>query len=571
MDKAIRTLVVAMIICSLPCAVYASGFTDYYVEETQYTPTEEPANPDRVILNAERVSFNDETGQATAEGNAVLRYQDTTIMAERIDYDAGTQKVKAMPLPGQKVLVTNGTRAIRGDQIDYDLNSKEGIMTGAVSRVAVGEHGGVLYVYGTDINVIPWDLAMERGLVKSSPEEYIIQWRNAVMTTCTLEHPHYRLESKYVSFIPGKRVIAHKPRIYLGKTYLFTSPVDYVMQINRQVKYTIIPYFRKSGSKGSGGGFTGSMGWETGSAALGMSYMSKAEFEFMVEVEQEINDYWSFLIGTEHSWDDEWDERVWRPYGALIYSREGWDARINLSHNEYITDRKTASSEFHGRLDRRPEIIIWAPWFRNFLASWMRIHVTFGSFREKVKDEPDSDVTSRYGFGFRNYYEQPINETKTAEVFVDINGHAWFYDREEADHEMLRSFAGLRYRIGTTEFGTGYERQYAWGESPMHWDTYKNRERFHQKVRFPIGREFYLVFRDIYDINASHMDEMNYSIQWISDCMTWDLHYKDDRSTIDDDEIGLSLSLNAFPDRVSSFGEKLETDPFVRPKEVPKK
>ena len=570
MDKTFRVLIMAVLLCSFPIAVYSADFEDYNTEEIQDT-NRNILPQDRVTLNADRVSFNDETGHATAEGNAVLTYQGTTIMAERIDYDSDTQKIQAMPMPGQKVLITDGTRTIRGDQIDYDLNSKEGILTGAASRVNVGENNGVLYIYGSDINLIPWKLAQERGLVKGSPEEYVVQWRNVILTTCALEHPHYRLESKNVSFIPGRSVTAHKPRIYLGSTYLFSLPVDYVMHINRKTNYSFLPYFRQNDTKGTGGGITGSVGWDTGSLSLGVSYMDKSEFEFMLELEQKLNNEWSFIAGTEHSWDDEWDERVWRPYGSLIYSKNGWDARMKLARNEYITDRKTSMSEFKGRLDRRPEVIVWAPWFRNFLSSWMRLGITVGGFKETIKDDPYTDVTTRYGMMFRDYYEQPLNKTGSVEIFADINGHAWFYDRQDDDHEMLRSFAGLRYTIGTFEFGTGYERQYAWGESPMHWDTYTNRERMHQKFRMPLGREIYVMFRGSYDLNESMIDEMNYSLQWISDCMTWDIHYKDDKNKNGDDEIGLSISLNAFPDRVGSFGEKLETDPFLRPRDVPKK
>lgn len=565
MGKTFRALMLVIVICSFSQAVSAADFEDYYTEDTEQ---EEAFSPDTVTLNADRVSFNDETGHALAEGGAVLTYQDTTIQAERIEYDADTQKVQAMPLPGQQILLTNGNRSIRGDQLEYDLNSREGMLTGAATRISVGNNAGVLYVYGRELDVIPWDLALERGLVKGSAEDYIIQWRNVAMTTCVLQHPHYRLESDTISFIPGKKVTAHKPKVYLGDTYLFTSPLDYVVQLNRKaLQYSFLPYFRKSESKGTGGGITGSIGWDTGSASLGFSYADKAGFEFMLEVEQEINDDWSVLLGVEHSWDELWDERVWRPYGSLMYEHGGWAARVNWSRNEYITDQKNTSDEFKGRLDRRPEVIIWAPWFRGLAGSWMRVHVTYGSFKETIKDDPDTEVTARYGMGFRNYYEQPIGSTIW---FWDINGSSWFYDRQDADHEMLRSFTGLRYRIGAVELGTGYERQYTWGESPMHWDSYRDRERIHQKVRFPLGREIYAYFRGSYDIDEDMIDEMNYSLQWVTDCMVWDLHYKDDKTSGGDDEIGLSLSLRAFPDRVESFGESLQIDPFDRPREVPK-
>ena len=135
---------------------------------------------------------------------------------------------------------------------------------------------------------------------------------------------------------------------------------------------------------------------------------------------------------------------------------------------------------------------------------------------------------------------------------------------------MFRSFTGLRYKIGAFELGTAYERQYTWGSSPMLWDQYRDRKRIHQKVRFPLGREVYTAFRGSYDLDDSMIDEMIYSIQWVTDCMLWDLYYKNDRTSGGNNQIGLSLSINAFPDTKASFGQKIEIDPFIRPREFPK-
>lgn len=571
MGKTTQTLIVIFLILSYSAQSYAADFEDYYSEDSS-TPSAQEAQPaEKVTLNADRVSFNDETGRAYAQGNAVLNYQDTTILAERIEYDADTQKVQAMPLPGKQIVLTNGTQTLRGDQLEYDLNTREGILSGAITRLPVGEDGGVLYVYGSEIDVMPWELAQERGLVKGQPEDYMLQWRNVVITTCALDHPHYRLESKTITFVPGRSVTAKKPRIYLGDTYLFTSPLDYVVQLKRRnVEYSFLPYFQHSDTKGTGGGITGSLGWETGKASIGLSYADRAGFEFMFEVEQELNDYLSVLAGVEHSFDDEWDERVWRPYASLIYSRNGWDARLNWSHNEYISDQKDSLNKFKGRLDRKPEFIVYAPWFNSTSNSWMRLYASYGNFKETLHGDPKGENTSRYGVGFRNYFEQPIGNKGKTELFIDSQGAAWFYDREDSDHEMLRSFAGLRYTIGAFQLGTGYERQSVWGKSPVHWDQYRKRERIHQKVRFPLGREVFTALRGSYDLGESMIDEVVYSLQWETDCMLWDLYFKDDRTVGSDDYIGLSLALKAFPDRPASFGQRLDTDPFLRPREIPK-
>ena len=575
MGKANRLIIVfhLILIYMVLCVtgINAADYENYYVNE-YHEIAEETVPPDKVTLNADRVSFNDETGEAFAEGNAILTYKDTTIMAERIEYDADTQKVQAMPLPGQQIVLTNSNRTLKGDNLNYDLNSREGILKGAVSRLPIGENDGTLYVYGSEIDVMPWELAAERGLVKGSPEDYVIQWRNVTLTTCTLEHPHYRLESKTISFIPGQKVTAKKPRIYLGNTYLFTSPLDYVVQLKRRaITYSFLPYFQKTDNKGTGGGITGTMGWETGTASLGFAWANRSGFEFMIKVEQEINDHFSVIAGIEHSWDEVWRERIWRPYASLIYQNAGWSARVNWSKNEYIEDQKDSLVKFKGRLDRRPEFIITSPYFKSSNYSWFMLYASYGTYKEMIYGLPDGDSTIRYGIGFRNYFEMPLGRDKSVELFSESRGVAWFYDHNDADHEMLRSFTGIRYKLGAFELGTGYERQYVWGRSPMRWDQYRERERLHQKIRFPLGREVYTSFRGSYDLDEHMIDEMIYSLQWVTDCMTWDLQYKNDRTVDGDDKIGLSISITAFPHSEASFGQHIERDPFERPKEVPKK
>ena len=563
MVKTLKALILLLLLL-LVQPVMAADFEDYYSGDVR--PETSNIAPQKVTLNADRVSFNDETGHALAEGNAVLKYDGTTIMAERIEYDADTQKVKAMPLPGEKVVLTNGNRSIKGDQIDYDLNSGEGILEGPSTHLSVGENGESLYVYGGEINVLPWGLAQERGLVKGTPQEYMVQWRNVTMTTCALDHPHYRLETKNITFIPNRRVIAKKPRVYLGNTYLFTSPMDYVVQLKRRsLGYSVLPFIQRTEVKGSHGGITGTVGWETGSASLGVSYGRTAGFEFLAEIEQELNDYFSVRFGTEYSWDDVWDEKIWRPYAILMYNHGGWAAHLKWSDNEYISDKKDSYYEYKGRLDRKPELVVWAPWFRNSKFSWTRIFATAGIYSEKLYNVSEEGSYNRYGVGFRNYYEQKLGSG--IEFFANTEGVVLLY--YGSDQEMLRSFIGLRYKIGVFELGTAYERQYAWGESKMLWDQYSNRRRIHQKIRFPIGREVYLAFRGSYDLFESMIDETLYSIQWDTDCMLWDLHYKNDKTRSGNDSIGLTIELKAFPSRSAAFGQKIEVDPFDRPLDVP--
>ena len=515
------------------------------------------------------MSFNDESGEAVAEGNAVLTYGDTSITAERIEYDANTQKVKAMPLPNQQVVLQNGNRAIKGDQLDYDLVNKEGVLSSAHSTLAVGE--GVLYVYGNEITVIPWELAEERGLVRGNPQGYVAEWKNVTITTCALEHPHYRLVSKSVSFLPGRSVTAKSPHIYLGNMYLCTSPVDYVVELKRRaVKYSLWPYFQRSDSRGTGGGLTASAGWDTGNVAIDFAWADKAGAEWGFEIEQEITSEFSINAGFNYTWDDLWDEKQWKPFAALKYHNSaGWRSELRFSKNEYITEQKDSSYKFKGRLDREPEFTVWSPYFRTSQYSYLMLSAFYGAYREKIY-QSESNKISRYGLDLHSYFEMPL-DAKGTEFFSNTYAAIWLYDKDNDNQEFIHSFTGFRYKLGLVELGTAYETVSRWGESAMLWDEVLKRERVHQKVRFPIGREFYTYARGSYDLSERMLDEIIYGLQWVTDCMIWDFYYRIDRTSGDDNQMGLTLSLKAFPDNRTSLGQAEIKDPFLRPLEVPKK
>ena len=163
-------------------------------------------NLSQVTLNAFRVSYDDEAGMAAAEGNAVLTYEGATIHADRIDYDAFSQKVKASPNPGGVVSFEALGRKATAESLEYNLDTGEGVLRGVRSGVPVGN--GTLYVIGGGMQYMPYELALERGLVggarrNASGVSFVGIADNVSATTCALEHPHYRIETKSIVFIQG--------------------------------------------------------------------------------------------------------------------------------------------------------------------------------------------------------------------------------------------------------------------------------------------------------------------------------------------------------------------------------
>ena len=66
-------------------------------------------------------------------------------------------------------------------------------------------------------------------------------------------------------------------------------------------------------------------------------------------------------------------------------------------------------------------------------------------------------------------------------------------------------------------------------------------------------------------MEISAVDEVNYSLQWVTDCLMWELRYRDDRTSGSNSNIGLSVSVLAYPNTQASFGERRDHDPFEPP------
>jgi hypothetical protein len=173
------------------------------------------------------------------------------------------------------------------------------------------------------------------------------------------------------------------------------------------------------------------------------------------------------------------------------------------------------------------------------------------------------DTVARYGATLQSYFEYPLGRAIT--FFSNTVYGAWFYDKDGFDQEVIDAVLGFRYNFGAVELASGYERRHVWGESPMLWDSYYDRERLHQKIRFPLGKDFFLAARGSYDLDVSAIDEINYSLQWIVDCMKWELNYHDDRTPRSDSSISLRVSILAYPNTPVSFGEYMDHDPFEPP------
>ena len=485
-----------------------------------------------VELNAEKVTYDDEFGTASAEGGAVLTYGDVRITAERIDYNDETGKIVASSLPEKGIVLSNGKQALRGEKLEYDLNTAEGIISGAKSTLAVG--GTFLYVYGDNLEAIPYELAVERNLISNKSSysgEYVIKWDNVSVTTCMLDHPHYRLEAKRFIFTPGHRVVVKSPRLYLSEKFIFTYPFDYIINVKRDsgIKTAIFPTVSYQSTKGTEIGFSGPITWDSGGIDFGVSYWTEIGFEWNVALEQRIGESFSIWGELQYSWDRVWDEKKLRPHVSLRYDQPYWFARLNWRESQYIEIQKNADYQYRGELDTAPEFVIGTNWLQSG-QGWYRASAMWGQYRASTILANGTEVTEPWRNRFRIAAESYIeSNTGAISPFLNLNASMAFYE-EDMRQDVISLVFGLRYDLGKIKLGTAYSQSWVSGETIMSWDQEFDSEKIYQMLEFPLGKYFSLSILGGYDLEASFLSEMNYTLRYLNDCMLWELTYRNDRN-----------------------------------------
>ena len=129
-----------------------------------YAFAEEVLKPGaEVTLDAEKVTFDEAGGTATAEGGVLLRYGTLRISAEHVDVDAGTNVVTARSLPGKKIVIVSQGKTLEGDQLRYNLKTREGVLLNATAYAPAGE--GALFIRGKNVEVAPPEIAIQKGWI----------------------------------------------------------------------------------------------------------------------------------------------------------------------------------------------------------------------------------------------------------------------------------------------------------------------------------------------------------------------------------------------------------------------
>ncbi len=152
-----------------------------------------------IVADADSVEFDREENVVTGSGNAVVRYKDAKLTADKITVYMETGDAYA---EGDVSLFQDG-QFLTGKTIHYNFRSGKG---------SIGEchaYAQPWYGYGKTVRRI-------------SEDEYQIE--NGYVTTCDYAKPHTSIRAKQIYLYPGDSIVAHNPVFYLYETPVFWAP-----------------------------------------------------------------------------------------------------------------------------------------------------------------------------------------------------------------------------------------------------------------------------------------------------------------------------------------------------------
>jgi len=186
------------------------------------------------LLQADSITYNDDTGDVTAEGHVELSGGDNDehIHASHATYNLHTQTGRFYDVTGS-VGLSHAASAL-----PVASNTNAGIATTATSRQPAYQNGNPFLFEG-------------KIVVKTGPDAYTVY--NGSVTSCLLPHPDWQLFARKISVDNGEAHAANSTFTLLGLPLLFLPYVTHPVDVEQRQSGILIPAFGySSASKGTG-------------------------------------------------------------------------------------------------------------------------------------------------------------------------------------------------------------------------------------------------------------------------------------------------------------------------------
>jgi len=498
---------------------------------------------DTVVLDAEKVTYDQHGNIAIAEGKVRLKWNMLRLYSPYVELDMEKRFVTAFAENGEKVVLLQGNQRLCGEKLEYDLDKEEGALY-EVSGTTPAE-AGTVFLKGKEAEVVPFDSAVRKKWLhrrekSDGDEKYISKWQDVTLTTCPSSSPHYRIVSKKIIYIPGKRIIAKNPDIYIGKHKVFKYPFDYIVDLAKKDQSAFMPSVQYDSDKGVGLGFNPRYYLGDSRLDLHIIQWSDADFEWAGSITQDIGNGFSLFAKSSYIFDTDVKDKSYRPSWGINWENSGWTGHLRWSEREPRDTETKSGKLYRTTLWRAPELYIRTPWQRLYSGqnNFWSLSASYGDYMERDME------ADRAGFGIHLMGDRQLND--------DI-GCFWrynydYFNYEGGDTQNVRdALLGIRWNLGSVGLTSSYYRRWVTGNSPMAWDNYDDISKVYQQFIFPLNKGLSFTLRGAYNLETENLDERVYQFDIDNNCcMKWVIAYRDD--LVDDDDWAyLRLVIKAFP------------------------
>jgi LPS-assembly protein len=163
-----------------------------------------------IIINGDNVEYSADNKEVVATGNIEVIYKGSKLTCNKMKVNMQAKEGVAegnARLEDEEGVVT-------GERIVYDFANKTGV------------------IYNADFRANPY-FGKSKKVEKVSDNEFVA--KNGYFTTCSYDHPHFRMAAKRINMFPGDKVRSRQTTLYLGAV-----PVLYLPQFNYSMKEPIM-------------------------------------------------------------------------------------------------------------------------------------------------------------------------------------------------------------------------------------------------------------------------------------------------------------------------------------------
>jgi len=499
---------------------------------------------EQVVLEADSVVYDQREGTAQAMGNAHVRRGILFLTADSILLDENMTRIRAESAQERGVRVRYGNRTLEGNNLEYRLDEEVGIL-----RKARGEADAVRFD-GDSIEFASVAAARARGWLKAkqskgaASDDLFIQGAEMSLTTCREEPPAYRLKTRRLLILPGKRVIAVKPRIYIEEHLLASYPFDYRIDLAKSSAKPLVPVLFHDSDRGTGASFRYGFEWgERLTGDLDLALSEKQGIEGATNLSYRFSEDGEAFLDLSYQYNADEGEKRWRPVWGLRSSGKGedrfswsalWSQRESLNINQGV------GKTYKGVLWRDPELTLASPWWGITTEGNLRFRL-FGNWG---RYEESGESYERTGFGVE--VKGHSGDRNSVEPFWNAKAARYHYDTGD-DRTVIDGSLGFRWERWNWFFETRYARRWIDGRTPMYWDDLEETEQIFQTVDWPLSKRWRMAVRAGYDLQGDQVHEMAYRLAYERECYRFEVFFVDDRVG-DDDQVGLRLQIAAFSD-----------------------